>query len=262
MFNRKIQVLILIVSIALSAVSCKKSGEVNSWNKAKKSGELVVGLCAMYPPFESRNEKTGEFEGFDIDLASAVAAELGLKAKIVDSEWKGLLGGLAKGDFDALVTCMSKRETANNNVNMSDVYYELQDVIVVRKDRADINKREDLNGKIIGVQLGSGSEQVVDAMKDSKFKSIKRYEYNPEAFIDLKNKRSDAVIVGYAYAVNQLKKEPGIYRVIFADLEKAEIVIIMKKGDDELTEKVNKALAAIRKNGKYDEICAKWLKVD
>lgn len=262
MFSKKNTVLILVFIITVSFFACKKSGKVNSWEKVIKNGEFVVGLCAMYPPFESRNEKTGEFEGFDIDLAAAIAAEMGVKAKIVDSEWKGLLGGLSKGDFDALITCMSKRETANNNVNMSDVYYELQDVIVVKKDNADINRKEDLKGKIVGVQLGSGTEQVVDGIKDVKFKTIKRYEYNPEAFIDLKNGRSDAVVVGYAYAVNQMKKEPGIYRIVYTDFEKDPVVIVMQKGDDELTAKVNQALAAIRKNGKYDEISAKWLKVD
>lgn len=232
----------------------------NSWNSVSKKGKMVIGLCAQYPPFESKNEKTGKLEGFDVDLGKALGEELGVTAEFVDAEWQGLLGGLQKGDFDILITCMSKSETRGKNVNFSDVYYELPDVIVVRKDDRNINGREDLKGKTIGVQLGTGSEQLADKMKDT-FREIKRYNYNPEAFTDLKFKRIDAIIVGYAYAVNQIKADPA-YRVVGAPLAEAKIVMVTQKGADGLTTKVNEALASVRKEGTYQQIHDKWLAVD
>lgn len=92
-----------------------------------------------------------------------------------------------------LITCMSKSETRNENANFSDVYYKLPDVIVVRKDETGINGKADLAGKVIGVQLGSGSEQLADTMRDL-FKEIRSYNCNPEAFTDLKFKRVDAAL--------------------------------------------------------------------
>lgn len=231
----------------------------DSWSKVQSRGEIVVGFAAHYPPFESKNEKTGQFEGFDVDLAKAMADVLGVKVQFVDAEWQGLLGGLNKGDYDMLVTCMSKSETRGQNVNFSDVYYKLADVIVVGKDSQGIASGADLKGKTVGVQLGSGSEQVVDAM--TGFKEVKRYNYNPEAFLDLKNKRIDALVVGYAYAVNQIKEDPS-YKIVGAPLAEAEIVVVMRQGADALTGKVNEALAAIRKNGAYDKAYAAWLKLD
>lgn len=231
----------------------------DSWSKVQSRGEIVVGFAAHYPPFESKNEKTGQFEGFDVDLAKAMADVLGVKVKFVDAEWQGLLGGLNKGDYDMLVTCMSKSETRGQNVNFSDVYYKLADVIVVGKDGQGIASGADLKGKTVGVQLGSGSEQVVDAM--TGFKEVKRYNYNPEAFLDLKNKRIDALVVGYAYAVNQIKEDPS-YKIVGAPLAEAEIVVVMRQGADALTGKVNEALAAVRKNGAYDKSYAAWLKLD
>lgn len=230
------------------------------WMKVQSKGEMVVGFCAQYPPFESKNEKTGEFEGFDIDLAKAIGEKLGLKVKLVDAEWQGLLGGLKKGDFDILITCMSKSEAREEAVNFSDVYYKLPDVIVVRKDEEAIKGKEDLKGKIVGVQLGSGSEQLADQMKDT-FKEIKRYNYNPEAFTDLKFKRIDAIIVGYAYAVNQIKTDPS-YKVVGPPLAEAEIVMVMPRGSEELTQKVNAALAALKADGTYQKIHDKWLKIE
>lgn len=232
----------------------------NSFQKVKERGSIVVGLCAQYPPFESKNEKTGELEGFDIDMGKALADKMGVKAKFVDAEWQGLLGGLKKGDYDILITCMSKSETRGENVNFSDVYYKLPDVIVVRKNETAINGKADLKDKIIGVQLGSASEQLADQMKDL-FKKIKRYNYNPEAFTDLKVKRSDAVLVGYAYAVTQIKTDPS-YKVVGEPLSEAEVVMVLRKGADELTAQINEALRIIKENGNYRETHDRWLKVD
>ncbi len=231
-----------------------------SFEKVQKSGEMKVGFCAQYPPFESKNETTGQFEGFDVDLGLSLAKEMGVEAKFIDAEWQGLLAGLKKGDYDMLITCMSKSETRGQNVNFSDVYYELPDVIVVRKDEATIKNKEDLKDKVVGVQVGSGSEQLADKMKD-QFKEIKRYNYNPEAFTDLKFKRIDAVIVGYAYVVQQMKTDPS-YKVVGDPLAKAEIVIVLPKDADALTAKVNQALARIKENGTYDQVVNAWLSVE
>ncbi|GAB6907278.1 Extracellular solute-binding protein, family 3 [Desulfosarcina cetonica] len=231
-----------------------------TFDKVKNKGELVVGLCAQYPPFESKNEKNGELEGFDIALGKALADQMGVKAKFIDAEWQGLLGGLKKGDYDVLITCMSKSETRSENVNFSDVYYTLPDVIVVRKDETVIKDRADLKDRRIGVQLGSGSEQIADKMK-GMFKEIKRYNYNPEAFTDLKFKRVDAVLVGYAYAVNQIKTDPS-YKVVGTPLSEAEIVMVLPKGADSLTSQLNDALAKIKGDGTYQQIHDRWLKID
>jgi len=232
----------------------------DSWKNVQSKGEMVVGFCAQYPPFESKNEKTAEFEGFDIDLARAIGEKLGVKVKLMDAEWQGLLGGLKKGDYNILITCMSKSEAREEAVNFSDIYYKLPDVIVVRKDDTAITGKDDLKGKVVGVQLGSGSEQLADQMKEM-FKEIKRYNYNPEAFTDLKFKRIDAIIVGYAYAVNQIKTDPS-YKVVGQPLAESEIVMVMPQGSDELTQKVNAALAALKADGTYQKIHDKWLKVD
>lgn len=230
-----------------------------SWQAVQENEELIVGLCAAYPPFESRNEQTGEIEGFDIDLAKSIAEEIGINVKIIDAEWQALLGGLNKGDYDVLITAMSKKEASVENVNMSDVYYNLDDVIVVNNDNSSITSVEDLEGKIVGVQLGSGSEQYVDQL--SGLKEIRRYNYNPEAFIDLENKRIDAVVVGYAYAVDQIADNP-IFKVLEEPIGSAEIVMVTKAGADELTEKLNEGLRNIKANGIYDGLVSKWLSIE
>lgn len=249
----------LVAAVVILMVGAGIVWADGSFDKVKANGALVVGLCAQYPPFESKNEKTGELEGFDIDMGQALADRMGVRAKFMDAEWQGLLGGLKKGDYDVLITCMSKSETRSENVNFSDIYYTLPDVIIVRKDETAIKDKADLKGKIVGVQLGSGSEQLADKMKDT-FKEIKRYNYNPEAFTDLKFKRVDAVLVGYAYAVNQIKTDPS-YKVVGAPLAEAEIVMVLPKGADTLTAELNKALADIKADGTHQKILDRWLEI-
>ncbi len=260
---RRTKLVLTSVGLAILMVSAFLLSDVKADSSLKKvsdKGEMVVGFCAQYPPFESKNEKTGQFEGFDVDLAQALAKEMGVKPKFIDAEWQGLLAGLKKGDYDVLITCMSKSEARGQNTNFSDVYYNLPDVIVVRKDEAVVKGKDDLKGKIVGVQLGSGSEQLADSMK-ATFKDIKRYNYNPEAFTDLKVKRIDAVLVGYAYAVNQMKVDPS-YKIVGEPLSVAETVVVLPKGADALTQKINAALAKIKADGTYQKIHDKWLKVD
>lgn len=263
---KKIKVLLsCVVIIAISIVFVGCSGETkqddssdDTWAKVQDSGKLVVGLCAAYPPFESRNEKTGDIEGFDVDIANALGKELGVDVEIKDAEWQALLGGLNKGDFDILITCMSVKEAAVENVNMSDPYYQLNQVVVVKDDNNSIKSKDDLKDKVIGVQLGSASEKSVDDM--GGFKEVKRYNYNPEAFIDLENDRIDAVVVGYPYAVNYLKENDG-FKIIDDTVGSEDIVMVMRNGEDELTKRVNEALLNIKENGEYDKAIEKWLSV-
>ncbi len=250
----------LLSILCITAIWSSAAMADTSLTKVKESKKLTVGFCAQYPPFESKNEKTGKFEGFDVDLARALAKEIGVEVNLVDAEWQGLLAGLNKGDYDTLITCMSKSEARGENTNFSDVYYTLPDVIVVRKDNEIVTGKDSLSGKTVGVQLGSGSEQLADAMKDT-FKEIKKYNYNPEAFTDLKVGRIDAILVGYAYAVNQMKTDPS-FKIIGEPLAEAEIVAVLPKGADALTEEINKALEKLKADGTYQDIYDKWLKVN
>ena len=248
----------IIALLIMGVLTCTSALAADgSLAKVHKQGELVVGFCAQYPPFESKNLTTGSFEGFDVDLARALAKEMGVPVRLVDSEWQGLLGGLGKGDFDLLLSCMSKSEARNANANISDVYYRLADVIVVKKENTTTHGLADLKGKTVGVQMGSGSEQLADGM-DGHFKAIKRYNYNPEAFADLKFGRLDAVLVGYTYAVRQ-RQVDATCKVVGDPLAEAEIVGVMKKGADALTVEVNAALARLQKSGEYKAIHDRWL---
>lgn len=228
-----------------------------SWKAVEDKGELVVGMCAEYPPFESR-DAAGTPEGFDVDLANALGEKLGVKVTVADGAWEGLLGGVNKGDYDVLITAMSKEEASAENVNTSDTYYELPEVVMVRTGDTSVKSVEDLKGKIIGVQSACSSEKAVDRLDG--LKEIKRYQRNAEAVLDLRNSRVDAVVVGQAYAVTEGKKEGGV-QALDVVVNSNPLVFVSKAGTDDLTVKLNEALAELKADGTYDKLVEKWLAI-
>jgi polar amino acid transport system substrate-binding protein len=253
-------------ALILGLSGCGNEAETGSSDDSLKTvqerGELIVGLAPFYAPFESTNETTKEIEGFDVDLAGVIAEKMGVKAVFKGAEWQGLLGGLEKGDYDVLVTAMSKKEAAEANVEFSDVYYLLDDIIIVPKGNPkNISGKDDLADMVVGVQLGSGSEQIGDALNtEVGFKDLRKYKLTQDAMNDLKAGRIDAVLAGETFAVEQSKVDPS-FDVVGEPLESAEIVAVFRKGSTALVEEFNRQLAVVIQEGTYDELVAKWLTV-
>lgn len=223
-------------------------------------GTLVVGLAPFYAPFESTNEATKEIEGFDVDMMNEMGKRMGVEVEFIGSEWQGLLGGLEKGDFDVIVSAMSKKEAAEANVEFSDTYYELADIIIVAKDNPlGIRSKADLKDKVVGVQLGSGSEQLGDALSpEVGFKELLKFKLTQDAMNDLKAGRVDAVLAGETFALEQAKVDPS-FEVVGEPLETADLVGVFKKGSTSLVEEFNKHLADMKADGTYDALVEKWL---
>ncbi len=249
---------VMLFIALLVSFAANSSASDNSWEKIKEKGELVVGFCAQYPPFEFKTE-TGELKGFDVDLANAIGKELDIPVKFKDGEWQSLIPGMAKGDYDVLITCMGKTPKRMETVNFSDVYVKLTEVIVVRTDDNQIHDKKDLKGKTVGAQMATSSERVLNGMKDLVGEA-KLYNYTTEAFLDLKFNRIDAVVSGFAYAVVQIKKDPS-FKIVGAPLNATDIGIALPKNADALTAKINEALTKIEANGTHKAIYNKWLNV-
>lgn len=251
-----------LLLLSLLALSHLAFADDSSLTKVLTKKELSVGFCAAYPPFESRNAKTGEFEGFDIDLGRAIAEKLGVTVKLNDAEWQGLIPSLNKGDFDVLITGMLRTPKREESVDFTDAYYQLRDIFVVRKENTSIKSAADLKDKVIGVQLGTASEEkAIKAEQRYQFAELRRFNYNPEAFLDLEHGRIDAVIVGLPYAINALKAAPDLRIVANIDDEVSDISIVTKKGEQALNHKINEILSQMKQSGELQRLEQKWFSV-
>lgn len=225
------------------------------------SGVLRVGMCPEYPPFESISE-SNEIIGFDPSLAAAIGQEMGVKVECVNTPWEGLIAGLNNGDFDVIMSAMSPEEAtaATKAVTLSDNYYLMSDVIVVRSDNTTINAKEDLAGKIVGVQDACTAAQAAEDLpnKGIQVAKLNHYVRNAEAYAELANGRIDALIVSVTYANEQAKNNPGS-KVINDSLHEVGIAVVAKEGSQTLIDKVDEIVAKLKENGTYDSIAVQWL---
>ena len=252
----------LILALTVIAVTWTCAAATGSrWSKIEKSGRITVGNCPEYPPFSFRNT-SGRVEGFDTDFAHALGRALGVEVVMKDTAWEGLMAGMKKGDHDIIISCMSPEEAtqASKSVNMSKPYYSLSEIIVTRADITDIRAKEDLAGRVVGVQANCTSEVAVESLAEMGIivKDIRRYNRNSEALIDLKNKRVDAVVVGFAYAATKVKDSTDL-KIINDPVRSVDIVVVLDHGENALTQKINQAIDTVKSNGEFDKIHNKWL---
>jgi polar amino acid transport system substrate-binding protein len=250
-----------MVLVSIGSAGSAWAGE-DRWNQIRAKGKLVVGNCPEYPPFSFRST-SNQVEGFDSDFAKALGAALNLEVAMRDTAWEGLVAGMKKGDHDIIISCMSPEEAtqASTSVAMSEPYYSLSEIIVTRKALVDaVKSKEDLAGRVIGVQANCTSEVAADSLKGMGIdvRDIRRYNRNSEALIDLKNGRVDAVVVGFAYAATQVKGNPDL-AVVNDPVRSVDIVVVVDHGQDELVKQINRAIKAVKANGSFDQAYRKWL---
>jgi polar amino acid transport system substrate-binding protein len=218
----------------------------------------VVGTDAAYAPFESQNEK-GEIVGFDIDLMKAVAAKAGIEIKVVNTPWEGIFNTLAQGDRDMLVSAITITDERKQTVDFSTPYFDAHQLIVV-KESSKVGKFDDLKKLKVGVQTGTTGDEVVSKLMGKTNTSIRRFESTPLALKELESGGVDAVVADNGVVVNYVTNNAGskFKTVNDAAFAPEQYGIAVRKGNAELLGKINAALAALKADGSYDQLYARY----
>ena len=227
---------------------------------------LRLGTEGAYAPFNSVN-KEGELVGFDIEIGKALCAEMKVKCEWVTSDWDGLIPALLAKKFDAIVASMSITEERKQKIAFTSKYYTTPGRFVRMKgDTVEANK-ESLKGKVIGVQGGTISENFVRG-EFGEVVDIKVYGTQDEANLDFMVGRVDVVFADSVVLVDFLKSKSGQQAELFGpSFTEAKyfgegIGIGLRKNDQALLETFNQAIDAIRANGTYQKINAKYFDFD
>lgn len=234
----------------------EETEEAKSLEDIIESGKIVLGTDADYPPFEFHAMIDGrdEIAGLDIEIAKYIADELDVELEIKEMDFDKLLGGLSTGMLDMAIAGMNP--APDRKANFTDIYYEANLSVLVNNDsEGDITTVEDLNGKSIGVQMGTVQEEIAkDTIEDADVKSLSK---NPEIIMNLKTKKIDSAIVETPVANSFAKANDDIMVVedLIIDNESGGVAIAVKEGNDELTEKLNEILDEIKSKGLIEE----WL---
>ena len=263
-----LMVLILVLSSLLVACGKNNEGTANAAEKEnttevesytlegiKKKGKIIVGTSADYPPFETHALVDGEDQivGFDIEIAKYIADELGVELELVDMDFDKLLGGLETGMLDMVIAGMNPTPEREKEANFTDIYFETTHSVLIHKDSAsEITSPEDLKGKSIGVQIGTTQEKVAKTIENAEVLSL---NLNADIVMNLKTKKIDCAVMEKVVAESFAKANDDLMVVegITLDSGAEGVAIAVKKGNDELTEKLNEILADAKAKGLIDK---------
>ncbi len=220
--------------------------------------DVVFAVDATYPPMEMVDAQKNII-GFGPEIVAAIGKAAGFNPILKNTAWDGIFAGLAAGKYDAIASSVSITEERKQSMDFSDPYFEVKQGVVTAKG-AKIASVADLAGKTIASQIGTTGYFVCKKIEGATAKS---YDEIGLAMEDLYNGRLDAVIADDAVASNYaLQHEQYSQKLTLAFLIESDtpeyLGFAVNKGNTETLELINKGLAAIKANGEYDAIYAKW----
>ncbi|SMC22006.1 glutamine transport system substrate-binding protein [Desulfacinum hydrothermale DSM 13146] len=224
------------------------------------AGKLTVATDTNFPPFEFKDPKTGVHTGFDVELWAAIAKEIGVEYDLQPMDFNGIIPGLQSGQLDVGIAGITIKPERAKVVDFSDPYYNAGLLILVRADNKDIQKVEDLKGKIVATKLGTTSEDFVK--KNAQAKEVKLYPNNDAMFMELLSGGADAVVFDSPVIADFMNKRgKGLVKVVGPLYMGQSYGIAFPKGSP-LVPKVNEALKKLKENGTYRDLYLKWFKTE
>lgn len=255
MLKRSFLAIPLVALLSVSLLTACGDKKENTAGSAKTENVIRIGTNPTFAPFEFQAKGSNDLTGFDIDLAKALAKQMGRPIELVNLGFDGLIPALSSGNIDLAISGMSITEERKNAVDFSDPYYTSGLIILVRKDENNIKGINDLVGKKIGAQIGTTGAAKATSVKGA---DVKQFNNADEPFIELKNKGVDAVINDQPVIAYYLVNAKGDGKMVGEIMEAEYYGIAAKKGNKELVKQVNNALETLKKNGEYDKIYKKW----
>ena len=223
---------------------------------SENNGDVLrVGTNAEFPPFEYVGDN-GEPDGFDIALIKAIGEKLGYEVVVENMEFASLVGSIGT-KIDVAIAGMTIDEERLQSVDFSDPYYDAIQYVIV-KEGSDIKTAADLEGKKIGVQLGTTGDYAVEEIEGA---TAAQYNKGVDAVNDLLNGRVDCVIIDKNPALVFESEYEGIVALPGDqfDFGVEQYAIALPKGDTELAGKINKALEELKEDGTYDKLVQQYI---
>lgn len=270
---KKILASTLLLALLASCSSNDKNKSANSSNKSTENESLTsaealdttktykIGLDDTFAPMGFRDED-GELVGFDIDLAKDCAKRMGIEIEFTPIDWAMKETELENKNIDMLWNGYSITKEREEKVLFSTPYLSNKQIIITLSD-SDLGNKDDLAGKTISLQENSSAleavnkdTEFVDGLKEAPFE----YATNVEAFLDVENEKSDAIVVDEVFGRYYIKtsSKEDKFKVLDGDFGTEEYAVGLRKEDTALKEALDKALKEQKEDGTYDKIYEKY----
>lgn len=234
----------LIASIA-------RAGDLND---VKQRGELRWGgdLQGGEPYVFEDQQHPGKIQGFEVEIADALAQQLGVRAKFMQNDWSNLVPALERGDFDVILNGLEETPERRARIRLSAPYYTYGETLTVRAD-SKFTTLAELEGKRVGTLNQTVAHDILEASP----LEVVLYEGQQEPYMDLAKGRTDAVLLDHVIADRYgcVLKE---LRCLPDDVARGHYVLGVGKNATALQEAINRALATLQHSGELERILTRW----
>lgn len=246
---KKILSMILVLMFILSAAAMAESIS------------FKMGFDAEYPPY-SYMDDNGEYTGYDIEMCKAVCDILGWELELVPINWDTKLITLDAGEHDCIWSGLTIDVLDPEVYCISMAYSDNSQVILTTAD-SGISTLADLAGKVVGVQLGTSAdillqnEQAELAATFANGEPMRFENYNV-CFTELMANSIDAIAIDYPVAMNKIQEYGEGYVILDESIASEKYGICFRKEDTELCEAVEGAFMQLVDDGTYLALAEKY----
>jgi L-cystine transport system substrate-binding protein len=248
--------LVLVGLLQLAALTVAHAQ--SELDQIKKAGVFRVGTEGTYAPF-TYHDNSGALVGFDVEIAQAIAAELGVKAEFVEGQWDGLIAGLDANRYDSVINEVGITEARKAKYDFSNPYIASEAVLIVRGDNTQVKTFDDLKGRRAAQTLTSNFGALATKY-GAELVGADSFDQTVSLLID---GRADATINDSLSFLDFKKHKPDAQVKIVAQQQNADFSgVIVRKGEPKLLVAINKALDDIKADGAYKKISDKYFGQD
>ncbi len=235
------------------------AGEEKDWSSVTtvSEGKLIVATEAGFAPYEYLSGD--QVVGVDMDIAQAIADELGLELEIMNMDFTGALLAVQQGKADIVAAGVSVDPERSEVMDFSINYVDSTEVVVVNAESPAVTEPtgEALNGKNVGVQQGNIADLWVSNTENTTPGEITRYTTFSQAAQDLMNGKIDCIVMDELPAQELVASTDGALTILEGDpLFVDQYAIGMAKGNAAMKEVVDYVIAGLQESGQLDEIIA------
>ncbi len=259
---KKLSSLVLALALALGLAACGASANTSDLPTIEP-GVLVMSTNAAFPPYEMTTDGEGvvdNFVGIDVEVANEIAKKLGLTLRVDDMDFDAALLAAQSGKSDIVMAGVTVNEERLAVMDFSDSYATGIQVVIV-PENSDIASIDDLEGKQIGCQRGTtGYIYCSYPPEDGGYGEdhVTAYDNGMTAVQALMNGQVDCVVIDNAPAQEFVAANPGL-KILDTEFAVEDYAIGTAKGNTELLEAINGAMAELKADGTFDAIVEKYI---
>lgn len=243
------------IGTPLTVFAAAESDPAQQLDRIKKAGVIRIGTEGVFVPYSYHDEQ-GRLTGYDVELARAVAAKIGVQAQFIESSWDSLLAGVDAGRFDIVVNQVEASAARRAKYDFSVPYTYDHTAILVRSDNNDIKGFDDLRGKRAAESATVNSSRIAEA-HGAVIVGVQDFSQAVELVV---SKRADTALNSELSIADFMRKMPDVpVKVVATSTEAEEMCVLMPKGSQALKAAIDEAIESLRADGTLSKLSKQFL---